>query len=217
MITNPLTGEVIVFDVPATPISQSGEDGRLLAMSGMSRPWVERNDGTVDQISSTFAQTANVGTSGPGIEMHLRAVEMAFGERVTDGSNAGFKRDDALLATVILTDEDDCSQRGDGWTIEGDSNCSGANASNMPLNEVIASMDTTAGGRGRWASAVIAGETSCSSNFGDASEAIRLKDFVGQVGENAVFSSICEGDLTGALVDALDTFQSACESFPPVE
>jgi hypothetical protein len=205
------------IDLPPTTLSQSGEDGRFQPMGGMPRPWIERSDGSVDAISTTFAQTAEVGTSGPGIEMPLRAAEHALSDRVNDGTNAGFLRPDALLATIYLTDEDDCSQRGDGWTIEGDSNCSGANASNMPLSEHITFMDTTAGARGRWATAVIAGETDCTSDFGSAAEARRLKDLVDQVGDNAVFSSICEGDLTGALTDALDTFESACESFPPVE
>jgi hypothetical protein len=29
--------------------------------------------------------------------------------------------------------------------------------------------------------------------------------------------SICQGDLAPALEDALDTFQAACESLPPVD
>jgi hypothetical protein len=71
--------------------------------------------------------------------------------------------------------------------------------------------------RGRWATAVIAGPTDCSSSLGDAAEAGRLKDFVAQAGDNAVFSSICEGDLSSALAEAIATFDAACQTFPPIE
>ena len=44
-----------------------------------------------------------------------------------------------------------------------------------------------------------------------------MQEFVGQTGDTAVFSSICEGDLSTALSDALDTFTAACEALPPIE
>ena len=67
--------------------------------------------------------------------------------------------------------------------------------------------------------AVIAGPGpgQCTSNFGDAAEATRLRDFVTQTGQNAVFSSICDGDLAGALGDAIDTFDAACQTFPDID
>ncbi len=57
----------------------------------------------------------------------------------------------------------------------------------------------------------------CSSTFGDADEATRLKSFVQQTGTNAMMSSICDGDLSIGLRDALTTFSSACETFPPID
>ncbi len=68
------------------------------------------------------------------------------------------------------------------------------------------------------ASAVIAGPGLgiCHSEIGDAFEGRRLRRFAADVGGNAVFSSICEGDLASALVDALDTFGEACQGFPPI-
>ena len=41
-----------------------------------------------------------------------------------------------------------------------------------------------------------------------------LEGFVEDAGENAVFGSICDGDLAAALQQALDTFGAACERFP---
>ena len=40
---------------------------------------------------------------------------------MTDGTNSGFLRPDALLAVVILTDEDDCSREDNNFTIQNDS------------------------------------------------------------------------------------------------
>ncbi len=51
----------------------------------------------------------------------------------------------------------------------------------------------------------------CSSRFGSAVFAARLQAFVEQAGRNAVFSSICEGDLSAGLDAALDTFSDSCE------
>ena len=43
-----------------------------------------------------------------------------------------------------------------------------------------------------------------------ADEATRLIDFKNQVGTNAILSSICDGDLSVALMKATMLFQSAC-------
>lgn len=68
------------------------------------------------------ACVAAAGTSGCGVEQQLEAVLKAltpstdtstvfYGNTYgrADGTNAGFLRPDALLAVVLLTDEDDCS------------------------------------------------------------------------------------------------------------
>jgi hypothetical protein len=94
-----------------------------------------------------------------------------------------------------------------GWT-QGD----------LDVQRYIDVLDTVAGGRERWAVAVIAGPGpgKCLSIFGTAHEGRRLKRFVADVGTNAVFSSICEGDLASALTRALDTFGAACDVLSPV-
>ena len=58
-------------------------------------------------LSDTLSCVAQLGASGCGFEAPLEAMKRAL-----DGShaeNAGFLRDGAYLAVVILTDEDDCS------------------------------------------------------------------------------------------------------------
>jgi hypothetical protein len=55
-----------------------------------------------------FQVTAQVGTQGCGFEQPLEAMVQALDANPV---NAGFLRPGALLAVVILTDEDDCSAR----------------------------------------------------------------------------------------------------------
>jgi hypothetical protein len=68
---------------------------------------------------------------------------------------------------------------------------------------------------------VIAAPSDCSSAFGDAVAAPKLKGFVDLTNSgghtNGVFSSICEGNLAPALTRALDTFTAACENFGPID
>jgi hypothetical protein len=165
-----------------------------------------------------------VGIGGPTDEQPLAAVSDALGPRVGDGTNAGFVRDDALLAVVVLTDEDDCSVTGERFTIDSEVPSSGAACvpgrpvELVDVSATLASLDTLKGDPGRWAMAVIAGPGpgTCSSPFGDAQPAARLLDLVARKQPNASFSSLCEGDLTGALADALATFDQACRAFPPI-
>jgi hypothetical protein len=185
-----------------------GEEGALLKDASMTHPWLSRGEANV---AETFTKIATVGTEGSGQEQPLRAANAAVSERVADGTNAGFLRDDALLALVFLTDEDDQSaEQGqmNGLPIALPGN-------EIPIATLIEGFDAVKGGRARWATAVIAGSEAptCSSQFGDAAYAARLLEFVQQTGENAVFSSICEGDLSKALEDALSTFALACDNF----
>jgi len=182
----------------------NGEKGALLESDAMKRPWLERTDKNVQE---TFARLATVGVEGSPREQQLNAAKAAVTERVADGSNKGFMRDDALLAIVILTDGDDDSLAED---MSGD--FSGGEAK---VSDFIASFDEVKGSRSRWATAVIAGDRAplCTSQFGDATYATRLIEFVEDTGSNGVFSSICDGDLSKSLKDALETFMVACDNF----
>lgn len=194
------------------PMSEKGDDGafRMPSQCGTKRRWVEKAD---PSASSDFQCLAQAGTGGSSIEMPLQTTKLALNDRVADGTNAGFLRDDALLAIVVLTDEDDCSRDDNNFTIQNDV-CSTMEGV-KPIAEYKQMLDTVAKGAGRWATAVIAGPTACESGFGKAVEAKRLKEFVAMAGKNGTFSSICDGDLSGALEKALDTFDAACKTLPP--
>ena len=199
--------------IPPIPMSENGDNGVMRQDCGMTKRWIDRDDGNV---ASTFSCVANVGTGGPSLEMPLYATQLALGDRMSDGTNSGFLRDDALLAVVILTDEDDCSRTDNNFTIGGDQ-CGTNNPDYMPVSSTVAFLDQLTGARGRWATAVIAGPSACSSSFGEASHAANLQEFVSQTGDNAVFSSICDGDLTTALGEAVATFDAACRTLEPID
>lgn len=196
---------------PLPPITQSqtGANGKFRQACGMTRPWLERTD---PNMATTFACAAKVGTSGPAIEMPLRAAELA----VQDGVNPGFVREDALLGVVVITDEDDCSRRTSTFETAGDECATNGDTDIASVTSFVSGFDARKGERGRWATAVIAGPAECMSAFGAASDAIRLKQFVQETGATAVFGDICQGSLAPALQQALDTFQAACENFPPI-
>lgn len=198
---------------PPIPANEKGDDGafRMGGACGTTKRWVEKSDPNAE---SAFSCLAQVGTSGPALEMPLEATKLALNDRMADGTNAGFLRDDALLAVIILTDEDDCSREDNDFEFSATSPCSPEHGF-KPVADYKKMLDNVAKGAGRWATAVIAGDKSCSSAFGDAIEAKRLKEFVSLAGDNGVFSSICDGDLTQGLERALDKFDSACKELPP--
>jgi hypothetical protein len=194
------------------PSSQDGGDnGALLQRCDMTRRWIEHTDSTPGE---TFSCAAQLGNSGPSDEMPLAAIRAAFEDRIADGTNTGFLRPDALLALVILTDENDCSYEESVTLGFAENLCS---AQTEPVQNYVSFLDGLTGARGRWAVAVIAGETDCDSEWGGADEATRLKEMVTLTGDNAVLSSICDADLASALTQALNTFDTACESFPPID
>jgi hypothetical protein len=188
--------------------STSGESGEMIqpGSCNMTKRWIDKTDPNPAQ---TFSCAANVGTGGSSDEMPLGAIRDAFEDRMTDGTNMGFRRPDALLGVVVLTDENDCSYEQSVSLGFGESLC---DSQMEPTINYKTFLDTYTGGPSRWATAIIAGPGpgTCSSTFGNADEATRLINFKNQVGANAMMSSICDGDLSPALMQALALFESAC-------
>ena len=63
----------------------------------------------VEKIKNDFGCRATAGSSGDGIEQGLDAARSALSPALLQNHNAGFLRDDALLAIFFLSDENDCS------------------------------------------------------------------------------------------------------------
>jgi hypothetical protein len=203
-------GAPVPFDM-----EEEGDSGAFRQSCEMAQPWMDSSD---PRIEETFACAAEVGIGGSRFEMPLYNLELAFSSRVQDGSNSGFVRDDALLAVVILTDEDDCSRSDSGFTVTNVDYVCDSDRLTDPT-ALVPILDNLKGSRTRWTSAVIAGPGpgECSSELSNAEEAIRLKEFVQEAGDNSVFSSICEDDLSGALSEALGKFQESCQAFDRID
>jgi len=97
----------------------TGENGVLRALPGGQRFLVDEADGAggrrtnyAGALEDAFAQIAEVGNIGCGIEQHLGAMQRAL--EPTNLANQGFVREDAILAVVFIADEDDCSQANTG-------------------------------------------------------------------------------------------------------
>jgi len=198
----------IDFGGQSLPQHESGDNGAFKNNCGLAKRYLEPSDAN---MSSTLACRANVGTGGPSYEMPLLMSKWALSDRIMDNTNAGFLRDDALLAIVIITDEDDDSTDTNNWTI----GISGGDPQpTWNPTDHVQFLDALKGNRSKWAAGVIAGDGDCTSNFGAAVDATRLKQFVQEANGNgttqATFSSICAGDLTAGLQQTLQTFQNAC-------
>lgn len=115
-VITPNLGTSAIDGTSAAPVdtcTATGEAGALRAVNGV-RFLSDKPDGDGGRIrnytgtlAEAFSELANVGFDGCGIEQHLEAIK-----RATDGSqplNAGFLREDAYLAVIVIADEDDCS------------------------------------------------------------------------------------------------------------
>lgn len=205
-VDNPFGGPPIVQKQ-----TEKGDNGafRGAGKCSVKERWLDKANANV---SKDFACLASVGTSGPSLEMPLETIKLSLVDRVNDGTNKGFRREDALLAVVVITDENDCSRGDNNFTVKN-GDCEDKDL--VPIANYAATLDQVAGGPGRWAVAAIAGPSSCESSFGSAVEAKRLKSLVAVAGKNGNFSSICDGDLSKGLKAALDTFDGACKNLPP--
>jgi hypothetical protein len=138
-------------------------------------------------LAQDFKANVLHGDWGSGKEQPLAAMRMAIEKAAAGGVNAGFRRQGARLAVVIITDEDDCSESVAPY--QGTSQASCASQTNKdqnfdPLSDFVTLLDTTVGGEPLVA--VIAGfdpttldPTGCSSGTSASSQdPTRLDDFV---------------------------------------
>jgi hypothetical protein len=100
-----------------------GDGGRLqnkphiAGCTPPSDPWISYTDGAtnipgagqspVEQVKAAFQCIALLGTTGCGYEHQLESARRALDPNLP--VNPGFLREDAFLAVVFITDEDDCS------------------------------------------------------------------------------------------------------------
>jgi hypothetical protein len=105
------------------------QTGSTCGLQNGSRFLNSSSGGTTQNFSGTieaaFSCIANLGTAGCGYEHQLQSVRVAL----SAPENAGFLRPNAVLAIVLLTDEDDCSAPLDTTLFVDDASFMGTSAS----------------------------------------------------------------------------------------
>lgn len=205
------------------PYSTSGDNGAFLGAGecGLDENWIE---GPGPDFTEQFTCLADVQTDqASNIEMPFAAIEAALGPQSAPGKpNAGFytKHQDHLLVVVIITNEEDCSID-DGGTLmfTGTGSCDDEESEGLYAPERVKGiLDDATGREGRYVMVAIAGPGpgKCSSAFGEAWDAIRIRKTIDALGEYGVFGSLCESDLWISLETALSTIKTSCDYLPPV-
>lgn len=223
-----VTTSSISYEITSENESYKGDDGLFRTTNSSAdgrscwsekRRWIERSD---KDLTERFSCAAQVGVNGLGHEMQMLALNMSLENRVASGDHEGFLRDDALLAAVILTDEDDCSTEDQKVADLG--TCSNGPSSFpdslMKQSQVLARLDAVKGkSRERWALGVLS-KYICLPNLKGGWVPVeapkqRLKGLVSEAGENAVYVQVCDDKYAKHLNTVLNTFTEACENFPP--
>jgi hypothetical protein len=174
-----LDAQEVSWHVGVVSTDMNGEEAGWLRGS----PWILTPD--VADRDAVFAKTVQVGTSGLGPEAGLAAAVLALDLAESDGPNAGFRRADALLHVVFVSDADDQSE---SWL------------GNKPEATFLTRLDdeTLRTALPAHASAVVGPlPTGCTSSTGTAQPATRYDAVVG--GSGGIVVSICATDFAPVL------------------
>lgn len=90
-----------------------------------------------DQIFLRTVTEGVGGTSGSGVEAGLEAAYLALTDPLVNGTNAGFLREDASLALVFVSDEEDQSERSDDFYLDFFRNLKGFASNRMSMSAVV--------------------------------------------------------------------------------
>ncbi len=89
--------------------TQSGGDGKLLPLTGLSNQYILKNNLPIDQAQNILGKTLQRSETGSGSEQGIRATYRAV-ERSQSSSNpqhVSFMREGAHFATIVISDEDE--------------------------------------------------------------------------------------------------------------
>lgn len=144
-------------------------------------PWIITSN--TPDAAAAFADAVAVGSSGDGPEAGLGAMILALTEPNRGGANRGFRRADAALHVVVVSDDDDHS---DAWLGED------------PADAALAFLasESAASGSPALLSAVIgAPGTGCRGDGGQAQPGDRYAEVA--LASGGVVEDICQADLSG--------------------
>ena len=103
----------VVTTTVANPVQSAGSSCTAADIARIPSPGVLAGGSIItpdtEGAAEVFSRLVNVGVCGSGMEMGLEAARLALVDRLQDGTNAGFLRDEASLSLVFVSDEEDSS------------------------------------------------------------------------------------------------------------
>lgn len=160
-----------------------------------------------DDLATTFACAAQVGTGGDNNEQMMAAATRAIAPDMNapGACNEGFIRDDALLVLVLITDEDDPGSFGNTGS-GGDPNSWLADILAVKgAQENVVALALVRGIPGN-----VCGFPQGSEKNGD-----RLMQFTGLLGPNGLDGDICANSFGPFFNQAVNLIDTACDGFKP--
>lgn len=185
-------------------VTQTGGAG---SSAGECGPFVEGRYMTeADDLAAALACAGQVGIDGANDERPMQALELALGDELAAGCNAGFLRDDALLVIVIITDEED-----DHTTLQGV-----AQGSPGDPPEWFATLAARKGVESNVAVLTIVGGlpgNQCPFPTGSgAQQSPRLIEFT-ELFTHGFLGDVCAWSYGEFFTQAVDVIDSACDGF----
>ncbi len=159
-------------------------------------------DDSASDLAGSFACVATVGTWGRGDERMMGAMAEALSTSMneSDGCNAGFLRDDALLVVTLITDEPDEHSDGNTTTWREDLVAAkGGRVESIVMLGLIGDNDQEDG------------ICEPKENYVGAEAAPAIRYLVSSFGSRGVLGSVCESDYSPFFDDAVDALDAACE------
>jgi len=166
-------------------------------------------------LAQDFVRNVHVGACGSGKEQGLRAAQLALSAPLASGANAGFLRPGAKLAVIIVSDDDDCSDPGDGsgHPLVDPGEPPACETSGEKISDFVQFLKGPIGGKVR--DVVVAAIASVDSSLQPAQctvlnpdgstagqsehAAPRYKEFVDSFGADATIASICSASFAQTL------------------
>jgi hypothetical protein len=190
--------------------------GALVAVDATGRQ-IESGAGRIlasgsPTLAQDFIRNVHVGVCGSGKEQGLRAAKLALSEPLLSGANAGFLRPHAKLAVIVVSDDDDCSDPGDGQghpLVQPGQEGTTCEQHAESVSDYVQFLQGPIGGEVR--DVVVAAIASvdpgtlqpavCTVPSGGTSEfaATRYADIVQRLGSKATIASICSASFADAL------------------
>lgn len=142
-----------------------------------------------------FTDRVRVGTDGSDREKGLEAAAYALSPALSLGANAGFLREEAILLTVIVSDEDDCSDEM-ALESEGGDACYSETDSLVPVSEYVLDFRSLKAQTDQVMIGAIIGPPA-SEGCDDATPGHRYREFTDSLG--GTVGDICESDFANVM------------------